>query len=129
MRAMDGIYETAVMMSIKNRYYVPILCILMPCFFSCYATNKYIHYRIYYFREAAMKTAKIFKSGNSQAVRLPKEFQLEGDEVYLKKQNDVLILIPKSDPWSSLRRSLDHFSEDFMAERIQPDMAEREDLS
>ena len=76
-----------------------------------------------------MKTAKVFKSGNSQAVRLPKDFQLDGDEVYLKKQNDVLILIPKGDPWSSLRRSLDRFSDDFMADRIQLDIAEREDLS
>ena len=76
-----------------------------------------------------MKTAKVFKSGNSQAVRLPKEFQLDGDEVYLKKQNDVLILIPKGDPWSSLRRSLDRFSDDFMADRIQLDIAERGDLS
>ncbi|MCX5844213.1 MAG: type II toxin-antitoxin system VapB family antitoxin [Deltaproteobacteria bacterium] len=76
-----------------------------------------------------MKTAKVFKSGNSQAVRLPKDFQLDGDEVYLKKQNDVLILIPKGDHWSSLRRSLDQFSDDFMADRIQLDIAEREDLS
>ena len=28
-----------------------------------------------------MKTAKIFRSGNNQAVRIPKEFQMEGDEV------------------------------------------------
>ena len=31
-----------------------------------------------------MRTAKVFMSGNSQAVRLPKEFRLEGDEVYIK---------------------------------------------
>ncbi|RLB14545.1 MAG: hypothetical protein DRN37_03085 [Thermoplasmata archaeon] len=30
-----------------------------------------------------MKTAKLFKNGNSQAVRLPKEFRLPGDEVYI----------------------------------------------
>jgi antitoxin VapB len=33
-----------------------------------------------------MKTAKIFRSGNSQAVRIPKEFQLEGDEVEILKR-------------------------------------------
>jgi antitoxin VapB len=76
-----------------------------------------------------MKTAKVFKSGNSQAVRLPKEFRLEGDEVYLKKMNNVLILIPKDDPWSSLVNSLDCFSTDFMAERIQPDVEKRDHLT
>jgi antitoxin VapB len=97
-------------------------------FFSCKISDEYIHSRIYYFMEAEMKTAKVFRSGNSQAVRLPKDFQVAGDEVYLKKQNNVLILIPKSDPWSSLVRSLDHFSKDFMTERIQPDVEERNHL-
>jgi len=32
-----------------------------------------------------MKTAKIFRSGNSQAVRLPKEFRVPDDEVFIKK--------------------------------------------
>ena len=31
-----------------------------------------------------METAKLFKNGRSQAVRLPKEFRFEGDEVYVK---------------------------------------------
>jgi antitoxin VapB len=115
-------------MSIRNWYYVPVITDACSAFYLAIHAQS-IYSRIYTTWRKKMKTAKIFKSGNSQAVRLPKEFQLEGDEVYLKKQNDVLILIPKSDPWSSLRRSLDHFSEDFMAERIQPDMAEREDLS
>ena len=45
-----------------------------------------------------MKTAKVFRSGNSQAVRLPKDFQVEGEEVYLKKQNDILMLILREIP-------------------------------
>ena len=33
-----------------------------------------------------MKTAKVFKSGNSQAVRIPKEFHLKGSEVEIQKK-------------------------------------------
>ena len=38
-----------------------------------------------------MKTAKLFKNGQSQAVRLPKEFRITGSEVYIKKQGDVIV--------------------------------------
>ena len=40
------------------------------------------------------KTAKLFWSGRSQAVRLPKEFQIDGDEVRIRKQGTALILEP-----------------------------------
>lgn len=44
-----------------------------------------------------MATAKVFKSGNSQAIRLPKEFRLEVKEVELVRQGeDILIRRPKS---------------------------------
>jgi antitoxin VapB len=76
-----------------------------------------------------MKTAKLFKNGSSQAVRLPKEFKFSDDEVYLKKIGKLVILIPKDDPWGSLISSLDHFSDDFMKERNQPDLEKRESLS
>ncbi|MGC1404712.1 MAG: type II toxin-antitoxin system VapB family antitoxin [Thermodesulfobacteriota bacterium] len=69
-----------------------------------------------------MNTAKLFKNGSSQAVRLPKEFKFRGDEVYLKKIGGLVILIPREDPRGSLIRSLDHFSDDFMAERNQPEL-------
>ena len=67
-----------------------------------------------------MKTAKLFKNGNSQAVRLPKEFRMTGDEVYIKKQGEAIILLPKSMSWSSLFNSLNHFAKDFKIERNQP---------
>ena len=75
-----------------------------------------------------MNTAKLFKNGSSQAVRLPKEFKFRGDEVYLKKLGGLVILIPKDDPWGSLIRSLDHFFDDFMTERSQPELEKRESL-
>jgi len=74
-----------------------------------------------------MNTAKIFKSGNSQAVRLPKEFQFSGDEVYIKKIGRGVILIPKDDPWEIFEQSLGDFTEDYMSERIQPPLEDRED--
>ena len=37
-----------------------------------------------------MKTAKLFKNGQSQAVRLPKEFRMSGSEVYIKKQGEAI---------------------------------------
>ena len=75
-----------------------------------------------------MNTAKIFKSGNSQAVRLPKEFQLKGEEVYIKRIGASIILLPKDDPWGALVDSLDRFSDDFLAERVQLAQKDRESL-
>jgi antitoxin VapB len=42
-----------------------------------------------------VQTAKIFKYGNSQAVRLPKEFRFEGTEVHIKRTPSRVLLIPK----------------------------------
>ena len=74
------------------------------------------------------KTAKIFQSGNSQAVRIPKEFQLEGTEVEIQRRGDALILRPKRKSWTPLLESLEQFSDDFMENgREQPDEQERDE--
>lgn len=73
-----------------------------------------------------MKTAKIFQNGQSQAVRLPKEFRFKDDHVYVKKSGNVVMLIPAKDSWESLFDSLDKFSDDFMTERKQPKVQTRE---
>lgn len=76
-----------------------------------------------------MKTAKIFRSGNSQAVRIPKEFQMEGDEVEIQKKGDSLVLRPKKKSWTSLLESLEKFTDDFMAHgRKQPRLQKRSRL-
>ena len=75
-----------------------------------------------------MKTAKLFKNGRSQAVRLPKDCRLQGSEVYVKKFENMVILLSKDDPWASLISSLDMFSDDFMDERNQPPPQTREDM-
>lgn len=68
-----------------------------------------------------MKTAKIFKSGNSQAVRIPKEFHLEGKEVEIRKQGGALVLRPTKKSWTALIESLKKFTDDFMEQgRNQP---------
>jgi len=75
-----------------------------------------------------MKTAKLFQNGQSQAVRLPKEFRFEGDFVYVKKSGNAVILIPARGAWEPLVESLDKFSDDFMTERNQPRPQKREAL-
>lgn len=73
-----------------------------------------------------MKTAKIFQNGQSQAVRLPKEFRFDDSEVFIKKCGNVVQLIPRTDSWNSLFDSLNKFSVDFMSERVQPELEKRE---
>jgi len=77
---------------------------------------------------AKKTTAKIFRSGNSQAVRIPKEFQLDGTEVEIQRRGDTLILRPKRKSWAPLLASLKKFSDDFMeGGREQPDHQERDE--
>ena len=75
-----------------------------------------------------MKTAKLFQNGQSQAVRLPKEFRFEGDEVIIKRSGNAVVLIPVHHSWDSLADSLNKFSADFMDNRDQPAQQTREDL-
>ena len=74
--------------------------------------------------------AKLFKNGQSQAVRLPKEYRFENqDEVFIKKVEDGVLLMPKNDKsvWEHLFERLDEFSNDFMDQREQP-IQKREEL-
>lgn len=77
------------------------------------------------------KTAKLFRNGNSQAVRLPQEFRFQGDEVRIRKQGDAVVLEPmvtSVKEWlADLKRH--PFSKDFMSGgREQPPAPEREPL-
>lgn len=49
-----------------------------------------------------METAKVFWSGRSQAVRLPKEFRFEGEEVRIRRHGASVILEPISNDWEWL---------------------------
>ena len=72
-----------------------------------------------------VKTAKLFKNGDSQAVRLPKEFRFAGAEVLIKRVGSAVVLLPKAKSWDTLVQSLDKFPADFMSDREQPREAER----
>ena len=73
-----------------------------------------------------MTSAKLFRNGQSQAVRLPKEFALPGREVFVRHVGNAVLLVPKGDPWSGFAAALGQFTEDFMGERVQPLVEGRE---
>jgi antitoxin VapB len=75
-----------------------------------------------------MDKAKIFKNGRSQAVRLPKKYRFEGDEVYIKQSGNVVVLIPKDNQWKDVFESVKMFSDDFMETREQPPLETRESV-
>ncbi|MEW6194467.1 MAG: type II toxin-antitoxin system VapB family antitoxin [Bacteroidota bacterium] len=75
-----------------------------------------------------METAKLFTNGKSQAVRLPKAYRLKGKEVGITKIGNAVVLYPIKTKWNALIESLDKFSDDFMEERKQPELENREDL-
>lgn len=75
-----------------------------------------------------METAKLFVNGNSQAVRLPKEFRFRGDEVVIKRMGNAVVLLPKDDPWKVMFDALAEFPENFIISREQPKIQEREPI-
>ena len=75
-----------------------------------------------------METAKVFDSGNSQAIRIPKKYKLKGKEAYITKIGDAIVILPIKQKWNSLITSLDKFSDDFMSERIQPEIEKRDEI-
>lgn len=72
-----------------------------------------------------MITAKVFENGESQAIRLPKECRFSTDEVVVNKIGDIVLLMPKTNKWSSFMQAIDMFSDDFM-ENERPDKKEQE---
>mgnify|MGYP006303044663 CR=1 FL=1 len=77
-----------------------------------------------------METAKLFKNGRSQAVRLPKAYRFKGNEVYVKKTPEGVLLIPKDQSvWEAWEKNLLKYDEPFMTDRNQPkQLQERADL-
>ena len=77
-----------------------------------------------------METAKLFANGRSQTVRLPKAFRFEGNEVYIKKVPEGVLLIPrKQSVWDNWEKNLMKYEKPFMIERNQPELQqEREHL-
>jgi antitoxin VapB len=63
------------------------------------------------------KTAKLFRNGRSQAVRLPREFRFEGDEVLIRPMGNGVLLEPKITDVGQWFAKLDHFKGEFMKKR------------
>jgi len=64
------------------------------------------------------RTAKLFKNGRSQAVRLPREFRFPGDEVFIERRGGVVILRPKAAmDWDEFFAQPSPFPESFLAKR------------
>lgn len=78
-------------------------------------------------REPATQTARLFTNGNSQAVRLPKEFRFEGDEVIIKKVGSAVILLPKVYASRDLNALLDEIGP-LDLERQQPETDQPRDF-
>ncbi len=72
--------------------------------------------------------AKVFKNGRSQAIRIPKEYRVDSDEVYIEKVGETLVIRPKKrDKWDAFFESLEDVDTgDFMTERDQLPVQERE---
>lgn len=71
-------------------------------------------------------TAKIFENGRSQAVRLPKEYRFESDEVIISKIGDIVMLFPVENKWNSFVQAIDMFSDDYMADGRDVSVQKRE---
>jgi antitoxin VapB len=86
-----------------------------------------IYFMVYIiFYGGTMESAKLFVNGRSQAVRLPKAFRFEGNEVYIKKVSGGVLLIPKDrSMWDIWEQNLLKYEEPFMAGRNQPEMQDK----
>lgn len=56
---------------------------------------------------------KVFKSGNSQAVRLPREFRLDEEEVFIRREGRSIVITPLPSTWDKFMEDCDVLSEDF----------------
>lgn len=76
-----------------------------------------------------MNTARLFQSGRSQAVRLPKEYRFVGTEVVVKHFGNGVLLLPMHDPWQTLAQGLADFEPGFVLSRQQPDEQVRAEIA
>lgn len=75
-----------------------------------------------------MDTARIFQTGRSQAVRLPKAYRFDCEEVAIKHFGNGILLLPVDNPWQTMLAGLDAFEPDFEIQREQPPQQTREDI-
>ena len=66
-----------------------------------------------------MECARVFTNGGSQAVRLPKSCRFEEQEVLVNRIGDIVLLMPKKNPWDSIVAGQAMFTDDFLADEIE----------
>ncbi|EIC20327.1 AbrB/MazE/SpoVT family DNA-binding domain-containing protein [Thiorhodovibrio frisius] len=71
-------------------------------------------------------TAKLFMNGRSQAVRLPAEFRMKGNEVFIERIGDALVLREKPKGWDDFFAKPSKTPEDFLADRGQEPPQDRD---
>ncbi len=77
-------------------------------------------------RRLIMAVAKVFRTGRSQAIRLPKEFRVETDTVHLKRTSEGFLVITR-DPWEIFFEGVQKLSDEFVRrERVQPELESRD---
>ena len=74
-----------------------------------------------------MDTARLFQSGRSQAVRLPKAYRLSGTELIVQHFGNGVLLLPIEDPWQALEARLAAFEPGFQLSREQPEQQQKKD--
>ena len=76
-----------------------------------------------------MDTARLFQSGRSQAVRLPKEYRFSGSEVRVAHVGNGVLLMPVDQPWAIMEAALEQFEPGFKLTREQPAQQVRPELA
>jgi antitoxin VapB len=72
------------------------------------------------------QVAKIFMNGRSQAVRLPKEYRFDTDEVYITRQGEDIIISAKKPTWDTFFDAKPVFDDDFLTDREDAPAQERD---
>src|SRR5450631_1556360 len=73
-----------------------------------------IYFNVYTIRRCTMSTARVFRSGNSQAVRLPKEFRFDSEEVEIFRRGDEVVLREKTRDMQRAFQLLADLPDDFL---------------
>lgn len=75
-----------------------------------------------------METAKVFENGRSQAVRLPKKFRFDVDEVIVQQLGNAVLLVPADSLWQTFMDGLNSFTDDIFEDGREQGIPEERDI-
>lgn len=75
-----------------------------------------------------MEKAKVFQTGRSQAVRIPKAFRFDGDEVFIQRVGKGVLLLPVDSPWDMMAAALSAFEPTIHLEREEQGTQDRGEI-